>query len=401
MARINKMFYPGLSNSLRYLRVQVVDSLPYVAKNIPRFNSLQEIFKYCKSDFTYKNDPELEELFQTVGTLLENNFHGYSGHGDCDDATIYCLAVMLLSGFECGIVLAGRTQNRATHIYAYGVENGQKKILDLTTSEFNKEGGSKNYNFRQYIPFKISKNQLDMFLTLADGVSIPTSKRKLRIRHPRKKEAKVYLPTQGVTIPAQRLDKMPIATAKNVMLNDGCSVDQLSDYLSGRKERKAKRADKRAYKKEKKQIKLEKKRANVEKKQSRSEVRRAKADKKRATGEAKILRGEAKKIKGAQPRRDFSGAFNTIGNVASKFINRGGGEEEDFAQEVDYEEVPGGSEYSGSEEVEQYGAEEIPAEEIEAEENFDLQDGFTTYKPVIFGLGILLAGALIERGKIV
>lgn len=391
MARINKMFYPGLSNSLRYLRVQVVDSLPYVAKNIPRFNSLQEIFNYCKSDFTYKNDPELEELFQTVGTLLENNFHGYSGHGDCDDATIYCLAVMLLSGFECGIVLAGRTKDHATHIYAYGIENGEKKLLDLTTSQFNKEGGSQNYNYRQYLPFKISKNQLDMFLTLADGVSIPR-KRKLRIRHPRPNEPQVYLPTPGVSIPAERLDKMPISTAKNVMLSDGCSVDQLSDYLAGRKERK----ERKAYRKEKKDIKLDKKRANVGKKESRNEKRSATAYKKRSSGDAKVLRGEAKKIKGGQPRRDFSGAFNSIGNVASKFINKGG--DDDFAQEVDYEEVPGGAEeYSGSEEVEQYNAEEVSPEEVDAE--MDLQDGFDKYKPVAFGLGILLIGALIERGS--
>ena len=420
MARY-KIFYPGLNESLRHWRRQVIDSLPYVAREFPRFNSLKDIFDYCKKDFKYVNEPPLEELFQTVPTMLENNVHGISGAGDCDDGSILVTAPMLLSGFDCGIVLAGRTKDKATHIYTYGVEDGQRKILDLTTNKFNKEGGSGDYKYRQYIPFKISKNQLDMFLTLADGKfgsQIPTIRRKkvnpmkkIRIRNlsPVEQAKGVYLPSSQVTIPLDRMDKMPIPSAKNVMLNDGCSLDDVSEYLSGRKERKQKRAEKRAFKKEKKDIKLEKKRAKVAKKEAKTEKIQAKAQKKRDAGEAKkmraqakILKGEAKKIKGANPR-DNSGYLDIVkgaGNFAKTFINREAIPDAEVVDPEMEQEEYSQEDYSGGE---NYNTEETEPEFVESEEmemEEELQDGPINYKHAGIGLGLLFAGLLLERSKI-
>lgn len=395
-----KIPYPGVNSSLRHFRVQVIHSLPYAVRNLPRdLKTPEQIFDYCKNKFRYRNDPKLVELFQTVPTLLQNNEIGEPGQGDCDDATIFCLVMLLINGFtDCGIVLAGRSKTNATHIYAYVIDNGNKKLLDLTAKKFNTEGGNGNYTHRQCIPFKISKTQLDMFLQLADGGK---PKRRMRFRKlsPQQKEQGIYIPSKNVFVPVDHFDKLPIKNAKQTLLSEGYEIDQLSEYLSGRKERKARKAEKRAFKTEKKKVKLEKKRAKVD-------VKKAKAQKKRDAGTAKKMKAQAKIIKSKKgPSGQGMKIFDKIGNVATKIMTRKQeGEEEEIENPFAPEQEDQSNEIDmyDPNEAESYEPEAVEGEGVESSEEEiveeELQDGFPAITVSdLFALGSFLAGAYVER----
>lgn len=385
--------YPGLNESLKHLRVQVIHSLPYAVRNCPKdLKTPEAVFKYCKEKFIYKSDPIGVELFQTVPTLLTANVLGTPGSGDCDDATIFVLTILLINGFSnCGIVLTGRQKSNPTHIYAYCDDNGTRKILDLTNKNFNEE---RPYPFKQFIPFKISKNQLDMFLQLADG----NQPRKFRVRKltQKQKEKGIYIPSKNVFIPVEHFDKLPIKHAKQTLLSEGYEVEQLSEYLSGRKERK----ERKQYRKEKKNIKLDKKRANVSKKE-------ATAQKRRDKGTSKKIRAQAKVIKAKKgPSGKGMNIFNKVTDVAKGFVNRkqGGEEEEEenpFAPRAQEGEE---QDFYNPEEANEFEPENVEGEEVEAqegeEENTELEEGFPTLvKNDYIGLGLFVAGIFLEKTK--
>lgn len=373
-----KIPYPGLGESLIHLRKQIIHSLPYVVKNLPRFNTPEEIFNYCKSRYTFKNDPPGTELFQTVPTLLKDNEYGNSGEGDCDDATIFCISMLLVNGFDCGYVLAGRTKVRPTHIFAYCVDGSTKKVLDLTNKNFNQQ---RPYAFKQYIPFTISKNQLDMFLELADGGN-RRQRRKFKFRRltEAEKQNAIFLPSKQVHIPVETFDNLHRQTAISTMLSEGYDEEQLSEYLSGRAERK----QRKAYRAEKKNIKLEKKKAKVEKTKAKTEIKKARAEKKISKGRAAETRAEAKRIKA---ERGESGGGAKLFNKAGDFVRNvmQPEEEEQEQEETDTEEVETPEEIEGAE------------TEQETDES-ELQDSSFS-KNDLFGIGIFAIGFYLEKTK--
>ena len=387
MARY-KIPYPGLNESLKHLRTQVIHSLPYTVKNLPRFSTPEEIFKYCKSKYTFRNDPPGTELFQTVPTLLQNNDIGNPGHGDCDDATIFCLAELLNSGFtDIGIVLTGRNKTNASHIYVYVIDNGQRKILDLTNKNFNQE---RPYPFKQYIPFKISKNQLDMFLQLADSPQrqLRRKKPRLRILTEKQKQEAVYLPSKNVFIPLDKFDKQPIKKARTTLLSEGYDLEQLSEYLSGRAERKARKAQRAEKKKEKYEFKKAKRQAKIEKKQAKTEIKKARAEKKRSAGEAKKMRAEAKIIKSERqdPGR-FKDIFKGGAEVAKSFFNR---EEEEPEEET---------EDTTAIDVTDQEEEQTPYQEEETDETTELEEGNLLNNQDLLYMGLFVTGFILEKTK--
>jgi hypothetical protein len=390
-----KILYPGLNESLKHLRVQVIHSLPYIVKHTPRFNTPEQIFNYCKERYTYKNDPNGVELFQTVHTLLTDNEHGRPGEGDCDDATIFCLSMLLINGFDCGIVLTGRNKNNPTHIYAYALHNGERQILDLTNKKFNT---IRPYPFKQYIPFKISKQQLDMFLQLADRPgnrfkSIKTKKPRLRKLTEAEKEQGVFIPSKNVFIPIDKFDKLPIKKAKYTLLSENYDLEQVSEYLSGRAERKAKKKEKAATRKERRDIKTEKKRTKVEMKKAKVEVKQAKAQKKRDTGEAKKTRAYAKQVK-AERREPGQGMkiFDKAGQLVKTFVNR----EEQEPQEEEEENI-----FAPDQEEQNFNPEEIEqAEEIEQTDETELEEGLKELnKYDLVNAGLFALGLFLEKTK--
>lgn len=392
-----KIPYPGLNESLKHLRLQVIESLPYVAKHTPRMTDPKQIFDYAKKNFRYKNDPPGVEFFQTVPTLLTDNEHFKAGEGDCDDATIYILSLLLINGLPAGIVLAGRNKYRPTHIYAYTEQGDDRYNLDLTNKNFNQ---IRFYPYKQNIPFKLSKDELNMYLQLADGASprkkrfnrIAVSKPKLRILTDSEKGQSVFIPSKNVFIPAERFDKMQPKKVSEMLLSEGYEPEQVNEFLSGKAERKARKAQRQETKKAKSDIKLEKRRAKVEKVKAKTEVKKAKASKKQSAGEAKKMRAEAKIIKSqAKMRKAESGEepaykdlIRTAGNVVSRFIPSNEEPEEVEAEEVEQEEIEG---------QEPQEVEAVEAEEVEQEEMSEGFLGLNTNDFIKLGLGIGLGFA--------
>lgn len=389
-----KIPYPGLNESLKHLRVQVMESLPYVAKHTPRMTDPEQIFNFAKKRYRYKNDPPGVEFFQTVPTLLtENKFFG-AGEGDCDDATIFILSLLIINQIPCGIVLAGRNKYKPTHIYAYADENGERLNLDLTNKNFDQ---IRPYPFKQFIPFKISKNQLDMFLQLADNGAQPkrkrfnrikTSKPNLKVLTDTEKGQAVYMPSKNVFIPAYRLDKLAPKQLTETLLSEGYEPEQVNEFLSGKAERKARKAAKQQKKKDKTEFKKAKRTEKIEKKKAKTEIKKARAEKKRSAGEAKKMRAEAKIIKSQAKMRAaeegeepaYKSIINTTGNVVSRIF----APEEVEAEEVEQEE----------EESEVISPE---AEEAEQEEEEVSEGGFNLTTTDLITGAIFIGGCYAER----
>lgn len=144
--------YPGLNESLVHFKIQVLESINYCKNVLPSgYMSPEDIFEWCKLRTHYKKDG-FNEVFQSVPTLFENNYHGVSGYGDCDCFSILLLSCLSAKGYkDIGIVLVGRSPFNAVHIYVYCVNNGIKQYLDLTNKKFNFE---RFYPYRQEIKFK-------------------------------------------------------------------------------------------------------------------------------------------------------------------------------------------------------------------------------------------------------
>lgn len=147
---VRKVEYRDINHTLQGLREQVIDSLEYCCNELPRFSNPTDLFNFCKSITVYENDPPEIELIQTVQTLLENNFHGVSGAGDCDCFTVLTLALCIASGMNDNyIVLVGRSKVAPVHIYSAVKFKGKLYTLDLTNPYINVE---RPYKYRQFIP---------------------------------------------------------------------------------------------------------------------------------------------------------------------------------------------------------------------------------------------------------
>lgn len=144
--------YTGVNDSLKHLKIQVLESIPYCKSILPdNIKTPAQIFNWCKNRTFYVKDGK-NEVFQSVQTLFENNYHGISGAADCDCMTILILSCLAARGYKkIGIVLVGRKPDQAVHIYAYCDYCGCRQYLDLTNEFFNFE---RYYPFKQHIRFK-------------------------------------------------------------------------------------------------------------------------------------------------------------------------------------------------------------------------------------------------------
>lgn len=153
MATLPKRDYKDINDTLKEIKRQIIDGLPFALSKCPHFETPEELFYWLKKRITYKNDPEKVELLQMLPTLLTNrNYHGVPGAGDCDCFSIATITLMIAQNWDgIDVVLAGRKKIAPVHIYTRINFNGQYYILDLTNPTFNTE---RTYPFTQHIPVK-------------------------------------------------------------------------------------------------------------------------------------------------------------------------------------------------------------------------------------------------------
>lgn len=143
--------YVSLTHTLKLLKQQVIDSLPYMSDYIPSdISNPEDLFYFLKTITKYRNDPKNIELLQMVPTLMDRG-----GKGDCDCFTILTLASCIYLGFKPNYVnLVGRKRIAPTHIYSSVYDRSRNLVcaMDLTNASYNME---RPYNYIQTLNFKI------------------------------------------------------------------------------------------------------------------------------------------------------------------------------------------------------------------------------------------------------
>jgi len=137
--------YVDLQHTLKCIKIQIIDSIPFAQKFIPDYiQTPSQLFYFLKDNFIYKKDPIGIEYIQTFQTLIKNG-----GRGDCDCATVASIASMYVLGFKpLYITIVSNNRFSPTHIYpeVYDSSKGQIIAFDLTNATYGKE---RSYKFKQ------------------------------------------------------------------------------------------------------------------------------------------------------------------------------------------------------------------------------------------------------------
>jgi len=146
----NRVPYKDINQVLQGMRTQIIDSIDYCLQDLPRFDTPEQLFKFCRGITKYHLDPKGVELLQSVPTLLDNNYWGRSGSGDCDCFTILTIALCVANGWNDNyIVLVGRKKLAPVHVYSAVDVDGKRYTLDLTNPYIDVE---RDYKYRQFVP---------------------------------------------------------------------------------------------------------------------------------------------------------------------------------------------------------------------------------------------------------
>jgi len=137
--------YEDINETMRYVKVQIVDSIPFALKTCPEFDSPRELFYWLKDQVEYQEDPPGYELLQTMQTLFR------TGYGDCDCFTIAAVACMIANNWDnISIDLVGRSKLAPVHIYSDIIWQGERCVLDLTNFDYDQERDG--YKYIQRLP---------------------------------------------------------------------------------------------------------------------------------------------------------------------------------------------------------------------------------------------------------
>lgn len=148
--KTGKVPYKDINQVMRGMREQIIDSLHYCNDELPKFDNPEQLFQFCRLITTYKSDPKGNELLQSVPTLLDDNYWGKSGAGDCDCFTILTIALCIANGWNDNyIVLVGRKKLAPVHVYSMVDIKGVRYVLDLTNPYMDIE---RSYKYRQIVP---------------------------------------------------------------------------------------------------------------------------------------------------------------------------------------------------------------------------------------------------------
>jgi hypothetical protein len=144
--RKGKIPYKSLDHTLKAMAVQIKDSLDYADKFLPVETSVDEIWRILKDNLVYKHDPPGVELLQSFPTLMEDNYWGTPGAGDCDCFTIAAISCAVVRGFPSRAVVVGNVKEAPSHIYAELWDGGKWVIFDLVNTTL---GEAKSYKYVQ------------------------------------------------------------------------------------------------------------------------------------------------------------------------------------------------------------------------------------------------------------
>jgi len=144
--RKGKIPYKSLDHTLKAMAVQIADSLDYADKFLPVETSVDEIWRILKDNLIYKNDPPGVELLQSFPTLMEDNYWGTPGAGDCDCFTIAAISCAVVRGFPSRAVVVGNVKEAPSHIYAELWDGSKWVIFDLVNTTL---GEAKSYKYVQ------------------------------------------------------------------------------------------------------------------------------------------------------------------------------------------------------------------------------------------------------------
>jgi len=146
---ILKVPYKDINQVMKGMRTQIIDSLDYCVTELPKFRTPEQMFEFCRLMTHYKQDPKGNELLQSVPTLMDNNYWGKSGTGDCDCFTILTVAMCIANGWNDNfIVLVGRGKVAPVHVYSAVEFDGKLITLDLTNPYPNIE---RDYKYWQFV----------------------------------------------------------------------------------------------------------------------------------------------------------------------------------------------------------------------------------------------------------
>ena len=143
-----KYRYKSLQDTLKQMSAQIAESVPYADHFVPRSTTTKELWTILKDNLVYKNDPPGIELLQSFPSLMEDNFWGVPGAGDCDCFTIAAASCAVARGIPVRCVIVGNTSDAPSHIYCQMFEDGRWIDFDLVNSDY---GYTKPYKYKQIL----------------------------------------------------------------------------------------------------------------------------------------------------------------------------------------------------------------------------------------------------------
>lgn len=145
--------YKDLNHTLRMMKVQIIDSIPFANRVCPDLRDPRELDAWLRPHLQFKNDPKGVEYLQTMQTLFKRK-----GRGDCDCFVITTLACAIVNGWDdLYIDLVGYDKRAPVHIYTDITWNGKRCILDFTNPRYDQERKSGKfgpYKYRQRVPVR-------------------------------------------------------------------------------------------------------------------------------------------------------------------------------------------------------------------------------------------------------
>jgi len=145
--------YKDIGDSFKWLRIQILEGIPWACDNLPAFETPQQMFDWFKMRTKFHKDPPNTEMFQTLPTLMENNYWGSPGLGDCDCFSIALATAMSCANWDNYITIVSKNKRYPVHIYNEVEWDGDRYIMDLTNPYFDQE--RKQYKYYQTIPVNL------------------------------------------------------------------------------------------------------------------------------------------------------------------------------------------------------------------------------------------------------